>query len=146
MHNSQIIQRDDLMRIKYLLITTLIPLLGACQVISPIFVDYNGVRMDVAKWINNHQLLSMQQKRSMAQLSKAQQKLVRIDSISNDQKLSISKENSIALHCAHLHLSAKQIDQLQNQIFDTEEKERILKKYDQEFPKIKLDSSTIQCE
>ena len=146
MHNSQIIQRDDLMRIQYLLITTLIPLLGACQVISPIFVDYNGVRMDVAKWINNHQLLSMQQKRSMAQLSKAQQKLVRIDSISNDQKLSISKENSIALHCAHLHLSAKQIDQLQNQIFDTEEKETILKKYDQEFPKIKLDSSTIQCE
>ena len=146
MHNSQIIQRDDLMRIQYLLMTTLIPLLGACQVISPIFVDYNGVRMDVAKWINNHQLLSMQQKRSMAQLSKAQQKLVRIDSISNDQKLSISKENSIALHCAHLHLSAKQIDQLQNQIFDTEEKERILKKYDQEFPKIKLDSSTIQCE
>ncbi len=146
MHNSQIIQRDDLMRIQYLLITTLIPLLGACQVISPIFVDYNDVRMDVAKWINNHQLLSMQQKRSMAQLSKAQQKLVRIDSISNDQKLSISKENSIALHCAHLHLSAKQIDQLQNQIFDTEEKERILKKYDQEFPKIKLDSSTIQCE
>ena len=146
MHNSQIIQRDDLMRIQYLLITTLIPLLGACQVISPIFVDYNRVRMDVAKWINNHQLLSMQQKRSMAQLSKAQQKLVRIDSISNDQKLSISKENSIALHCAHLHLSAKQIDQLQNQIFDTEEKERILKKYDQEFPKIKLDSSTIQCE
>ena len=146
MHNSQIIQRDDLMRIQYLLITTLIPLLGACQVISPIFVDYNDVRMDVAKWINNHQLLSMQQKRSMAQLSKAQQKLVRIDSISNDQKLSISKENSIALHCAHLHLSAKQIDQLQNQIFDTEEKERILKKYDQEFQKIKLDSSTIQCE
>ena len=146
MHNSQIIQRDDLMRIQYLLITTLIPLLGACQVISPIFVDYNGVRMDVAKWINNHQFLSMQQKRSMAQLSKAQQKLVRIDTISNDKKLSISKENSIALHCAHLHLSAKQIDQLQNQIFDIEEKERILKKYDQEFPKIKLDSSTIQCE
>ena len=146
MHNSQIIQRDDLMRIQYLLITTLIPLLGACQVISPIFVDYNDVRMDVAKWINNHQLLSMQQKRSMAQLSKAQQKLVRIDSISNDQKLSISKENSIALHCAHLHLSAKQIDQLQNQIFDEQQKEKILKKYEQEFPKIKLDSSMIQCE
>ena len=146
MHNSQIIQRDDLMRIQYLLITTLIPLLGACQVISPIFVDYNGVRMDVAKWINNHQLLSMQQKRSMAQLSKDQKKLVRIDTIPDDQKLNISKENSIALHCAHLHLSAKQIDQLQNQIFDEKDKERILKKYDQEFPKLKLDSSTIQCE
>ena len=102
MHNSKIIQRDNLMRIQYLLIAMFIPMLGACQLISPIFVDYNGVRMDVAKWINNHQLLSMQQKRSMAQLSKAQQKLVRIDTIPDDQKLSISKENSIALHCAHL--------------------------------------------
>ena len=146
MHNSKIIQRDNLMRIQYLLIAMFIPMLGACQLISPIFVDYNGVRMDVAKWINNHQLLSMQQKRSMAQLSKAQQKLVRIDTIPDDQKLSISKENSIALHCAHLHLSAKQIDQLQNQIFDEQQKEKILKKYEQEFPKIKLDSSMLQCE
>ena len=25
----------------------------SCQVISPLFVNYNGVRMDVARWINN---------------------------------------------------------------------------------------------
>lgn len=46
--------------------------LGACQIISPIFVDYNGVRRDVAQWINEQQLMSMQQKRSLAQLSRAE--------------------------------------------------------------------------
>lgn len=34
--------------------------LSACQIISPIFVDYNGVRRDVAQWINQQQLMSMQ--------------------------------------------------------------------------------------
>ena len=44
--------------------------LSACQIISPIFIDYNGVRRDVAQWINQQQLMSMQQKRSLAQLSR----------------------------------------------------------------------------
>ena len=65
----------------------------SCQVISPIFVDYNGVRMDVARWINNQQLLTMQQKRSLVQLSKAQQKLYRIEHIPEDQKLAIATQN-----------------------------------------------------
>ena len=67
------------MKFKLLILLSSFSLLTACQVVSPIFVDYNGVRMDVAKWINNHQLLTMQQKRSLAQLSKAQQKLGSVD-------------------------------------------------------------------
>ena len=66
---------------------------SGCQVISPLFIDYNGVRMDVAKWINNHQLLSMQQKRSLVQLSKAQQKLYQIQNKSEEQRIQIIKEN-----------------------------------------------------
>ena len=120
--------------------------MSACQLVSPIFVDYYGVRMDVAKWINQQQLLSMQQKRSMAQLSKAQQKLIRIDSIQEDQKFAISKENSIAMYCANLHLSTKKIEQLQDQIFARQDKQKIFKKYDQEFPKLKLDVPNIHCD
>ena len=89
---------------------------SGCQVISPLFVDYNGVRMDVAKWINNHQLLSMQQKRSLVQLSKAQQKLYQIENKSEEQKIQIIKENMIAMHCAQTHLTEHKIKQLQNQI------------------------------
>ena len=121
-------------------------LITGCQVISPLFVDYNGVRMDVARWINNQQLLSMQQKRSLAQLSKAQQKLYRIEQIPENQKLAVAKQNQIALHCAYQHLSEHKIKQLQAMVFGQDKKDAILKKYAQEFPQIKLAASAIQCE
>ncbi|MGC3819973.1 hypothetical protein [Acinetobacter sp. G11] len=131
---------------KFLAIGLMTILSSSCQLISPIFVDYNGVRMDVARWINNQQLLSMQQKRSLAQLSKAQQKLYRIEQIPQDQKLAIATQNQIALHCARLHLTENKISQLQNIIFGENEKVAILQKYAEEFPKVKLDASAIQCE
>ncbi|AXQ23070.1 hypothetical protein BEN71_13725 [Acinetobacter wuhouensis] len=133
------------MKIKSLVLILSLTLLTACQTISPIFVDYNGVRMDVAKWINQHQLLNMQQKRSMVQLSKAQQQLQRINNIPETQKLEIAKDNSIAMHCAQQHLTESQISQLQQQIFG-DDKQRILDIYDQKFPKLKLDVNAIQCE
>jgi len=121
-------------------------LITGCQVISPLFVDYNGVRMDVAHWINNQQLLSMQQKRSLAQLSKAQQKLYRIEQIPENQKLAVAKQNQIALHCAYQHLTEDKISQLQVMVFGQENKDTILEKYNQEFPQVKLAASAIQCE
>ncbi|OTG81795.1 hypothetical protein [Acinetobacter sp. ANC 4648] len=121
-------------------------ILTACQVISPIFVDYNGVRMDVAKWINQQQLLNMQQKRSLVQLSKAQQKLYHIEKIKDDEKFKITQENTIAMHCAHLYLTDHKIQQLQSKIFGDAEKQAILEAYNQHFPKIKIDVNTIQCE
>lgn len=134
------------MKIKLILIAVISLFISACQLVSPIFVNYNGVRMDVAKWINSQTLLSMQQKRSLAQLSKAQQKLVNIDHISVDEKLTIAKENLMAMHCAHLHVSDKKIVQLQNQIFGENEKIKILEKFKQNFPKLKLDPDSIQCD
>ena len=70
--------------------------LSACQTISPIFVDYNGVRRDVAQWINQQQLMSMQQKRSLAQLSRAQQKIGRYQEYEQTQRLAVTRE--IRLH------------------------------------------------
>ena len=131
---------------KLLVLLLFIGNLTACQLVSPIFVDYNGVRMDVAKWINHQPLLSMQQKRSLVQLSKAQQKLYPIKNIPEDQKLKIAQENSIAMHCAQLHLSQHKIEQLQSQVFGDVEKQQILDRYNQYFPKVKLDSHSIQCE
>lgn len=120
-------------------------LVSGCQLLGPIFVDYNGVRMDVAKWINQQSLLTMQQKRSLAQLSRAQQKLVRIDQIPNERKIEISTENAMAIHCATQHLTAHKITQLQDRVFN-EDKQRILDIYSDEFPQVKLDPKHIQCD
>ena len=119
---------------------------SGCQVLSPLFVDYNGVRMDVAKWINNHQLLSMQQKRSLVQLSKAQQKLYQIENKQEQQRIQIIKENIIAIHCAQLHLTKHKIKQLQNQIFNHDQKQQILDMYNQQRQNIKIDLNSVQCE
>lgn len=119
--------------------------LSGCQLISPIFVDYNGVRMDVAKWINTQTLQSMQQKRSLAQLSKAQQKIKNFPPADDTTRFAIAKENAVAMHCAQLHLSQKKIKQLQSQIFGTD-KAQILMNYQLHAPAIKLDEKSIQCD
>lgn len=102
--------------------------------------------MDVAKWINQQTLMSMQQKRTLAQLSRAQQKLVRIDQISDDQKLEITQQNAIAMHCAQLTLSQNKIQQLQMQVFGADQKDHVLSTFEQTFPKPKFELNSIQCE
>ena len=82
-------------KIKILILATGLSCLSACQIISPIFVDYNGVRRDVAQWINQQQLMSMQQKRSLAQLSKAQQKIKRYPEYEQNQRLEVTRENHL---------------------------------------------------
>lgn len=133
-------------QLKLLLIALSLAILTACQVISPVFVDYNGVRMDVAKWINGHQLLSMQQKRSMVQLAKAQQALYRFEQQTVAQQEQIIVDNQVALHCAEPYLSAKQIAQLQDQIFEPQEKAQALHTLQIESAKVKVDLSQARCE
>ena len=119
--------------------------LSACQIISPIFVDYNGVRRDVAQWINQQQLMSMQQKRSLAQLSRAQQKIERYPEYDQSQRLAVTRENQIALHCARLHVTEHKIQQLQQKIY-AGETQTILNRYEQLSPQIKLDPTSIRCD
>ncbi|MGE8684651.1 MAG: hypothetical protein ACN6OV_09260 [Acinetobacter sp.] len=120
--------------------------LTGCQLVSPIFVDYNGVRRDVATWINQQSLLSMQQKRSLTQLSKAQQKVYSLDLNNREAVLNVAKENQMALHCANLHhVSDKKIQQLQQHIFDASSWAKF-QQFEQTAPQIKLDASSIQCE
>lgn len=119
--------------------------LSACQIISPIFIDYNGVRRDVAQWINQQQLMSMQQKRSLAQLSRAQQKIGRYPEYEQSQRLAVTRENQIALHCARLHVTEHKIQQLQQKIY-AGETQTILNRYEQLSPQIKLDLTSIRCD
>lgn len=119
--------------------------LSACQIISPIFVDYNGVRRDVAQWINQQQLMSMQQKRSLAQLSRAQQKIEPYPEYEQSQRLAVTRENQIALHCARLHVTEHKIQQLQQKIY-AGETQTILNRYEQLSPQIKLDPTSIRCD
>lgn len=134
------------MKYKCVGVVMLSALLGACQWAGPIFVDYNGVRRDVAEWINGQNLLSMQQKRSLAQLSRAEQPLLHADKAEDPAtRLALAKSHQEAMHCAYLVLPAEKIDQLQEQVWGAD-KARVLADYQQHFPKLKLDASSIQCD
>ena len=132
-------------KIKILILLISLSSLSACQIISPIFVDYNGVRRDVAQWINQQQLMSMQQKRSLAQLSRAQQKIERYPEYDQTQRLAVPRENQIALHCVRLHVTEHKIQQLQQKIY-AGETQTILNRYEQLSPQIKLDPTSIRCD
>ena len=130
----------------WLVIMIAAALLSACQAISPIFVDYNGVRRDVAEWINGQTLLTMQQKRSLAQLSRSEQALGSAESLTeNDAKLALAKTRQSALHCARLHVSEAKITQLQQQVWGAE-REQLLQYYAKQFPRIKVDANSIKCD
>lgn len=131
--------------IKVFILLASLSAITACQVISPIFVDYNGVRRDVAQWINQHQLMSMQQKRALVQLSKAQQKIERYPEYEQTQRLAVARENQIALYCASLQVSPQKIQQLQQKIYGAET-QIILNQYQQLAPQIRLDPEAIQCD
>ena len=134
------------MKYKSVGVVMLSALLGACQWAGPIFVEYNGVRRDVAEWINGQNLLTMQQKRSLAQLSRAEQPLLQANTIADPAKrFAVAKSHQEAMHCANLVLSAKKIDQLQAQVWGAD-KARVLAYYQQHYPKLKLDASSIQCD
>lgn len=134
-----------LYRIKSILLALSMLSLTACQIISPFFVNYNGVRRDVAQWINHQHLFSMQQKRSLVQLSKAQQQMYRFDQYNAMKRLAITSQNQIAMYCAQQHVSARKIQQLQHHLYG-DEAQLILQRFEQLAPHIRLDPSQIQCE
>ena len=61
---------------KKLTICTVVSLLGACSLISPLVVDYNGVRRDVATAINQNTLLSISSRHVLVAYAKEQQKIL----------------------------------------------------------------------
>ncbi len=130
---------------KYIALPAFLLCLSGCQLISPIFVDYNGVRRDAAQWINQQTLLSMQQKRSLAQLSKAQQRLIGFAGKDSAVRFEITKENQIAMQCAKQQVNDKKIGQLQDQLFG-DDKTAVLSQYQELAPMLKIDAASIQCE
>jgi len=131
------------MKVKFFSLLSTAILLSACQN-SNLSTSNNSNASNIINWVNQ-QTITETQKKSMLQLSQALQKLNSIENIPDSQKFNIAKENAIARHCAHLQLNEQQIEQLQEQVLG-KDKQRILEIYDQQFPKLKIDINSIQCQ
>jgi hypothetical protein len=81
------------MHLKFIAIS-LIPRMGVSyQLVSPIFVDYNGVCMDVVIDQQSTAFDHVAKAQPPAQRIQAQQKLYRIEHIAEDQKLAVATQN-----------------------------------------------------
>ena len=49
--------------------------MGGCQLISPILTNYNGVRMDVAHYINQSWYFGLKEREILVEYAKAQQQV-----------------------------------------------------------------------
>ena len=64
------------MILKSIILSSLVVGLSSCALVSPIFVDHNGVRRDVAQFINSKMSYSIADRRVLVAYAKGQQKIL----------------------------------------------------------------------
>jgi hypothetical protein len=123
-----------------------VSLLTACQAISPIFVDYHGVRRDVAQWINHKNLLSMQQKRDLVAIAQVEQTLNRIKRSSTiEERQTFAAEYHTAYVCHASQLNPKHVKALQLQIYEPSQLTDLHRFYENNLRQLEPKPSDIQC-
>ncbi|MFC6052463.1 hypothetical protein ACFPT0_06310 [Acinetobacter portensis] len=119
--------------------------LTACSIISPLVVNYNGVRRDVATAINQNSLLTISSRQVLVAYAKEQQKILSSQYQSNDQQQLLAKERAIGTYCSQQKVSTKKLNWVDSKIFALPEQQEKLK-YNQALQSnINLDTTQIDC-
>ena len=130
---------------KKLTICTVVSLLGACSLISPLVVDYNGVRRDVATAINQNTLLSISSRHVLVAYAKEQQKILSSQYQSEDQQNRLAQDRAIGTYCALQKVSAKKLNWVDSKIFVLPEQQEKLKHNQTLQNNIHINSTEIDC-
>ena len=91
--------------------------LSSCQLISPMITDYNGVRRDVATYINSNLLFSLKDREILVNYAKGQQKILTADRLSPTAQQNLALERAEGRYCASQHISLKKLNLVDHQIF-----------------------------
>ncbi len=81
--------------------------LSNCQLISPMITDYNGVRRDVATYINSNLLFSLKDREILVNYTKGQQKILTADRLGPTAQQNLALERAEGRYCASQHISLK---------------------------------------
>ena len=100
----------------YLMSICLILLTG-CQFISPIVTNYNGVRMDVAHYINHSWRFSLKERDVLVDYAKAQQQLSAWPRLTQQQQHTLARDLFIQRSCSAKKVSPHKLDLVDAQIF-----------------------------
>ncbi|WP_122901639.1 hypothetical protein [Acinetobacter sp. B51(2017)] len=132
---------------KFLILTNVcLILLTGCQLISPILTNYNGVRMDVASYINHAWRFSLKEREVLVAYAKQQQKISSWHNLNSAKQHSLAEHRLIGRYCAEQKISAKKLDLIDQQIFSTIELQTKLQAMYARQQHIQLDYSSLNCE
>jgi hypothetical protein len=91
--------------------------LSSCQLISPMITNYNGVRRDVAAYINSNLLFSLKDREILVNYAKGQQQILTADRLSPTAQQNLALERAEGRYCASQHISLKKLNLVDHQIF-----------------------------
>ncbi|RYY78192.1 MAG: hypothetical protein EOO69_11670 [Moraxellaceae bacterium] len=126
---------------------TSILLLAGCQHISTRTLNFTEQSSSSPlNWISQH-TSSAQQKKALLRVNRAQQRIKQLDFSSNAQLFKVTKQNQVANYCAMTTgITLDQIDALKALNFKSPRQAKILARYEQDSPRIKLDINAINCD
>ena len=133
------------LRFKWLAVAGLALSLGACQVVGPILVDYNGVRRDVAQYINSKMSYSFADKHVLVAYAKGQQKILTADRLSPEAQQQLAYERAVGRYCASQHISLKKLNQVDAKIFSYPDQQANWQQIQNLQMQIQLDTNNIDC-
>lgn len=115
-----------MMKTKVFACSALLLSLSACQLISPLVIDYNGVRRDVATYINNSMFFSIADRKVLVEYAKQQQKVLNFDKLTAEQQKQLAYDRAVGRYCAAQHISMKKLNLVDSQIFSLSEHQKNL--------------------
>ena len=133
------------LRFKWLAVAGLALSLGACQVVGPILVDYNGVRRDVAQYINSKMSYGFADKRVLVAYANGQQKILTADRLSPEAQQQLAYERAVGRYCASQHISLKKLNQVDAKIFSYPDQQANWQHIQNLQMQIQLDTNNIDC-
>ncbi|WP_298144242.1 hypothetical protein [uncultured Acinetobacter sp.] len=133
--------------LKFLILNSLILMaLPACQLISPIVTDYNGVRMDVAHYINHSWRFSLKERDTLVAYAKQQQKITAWQRLNPTEQHNLAQQRLMGRYCATQKMSPKKLDLVDAQIFADVGAQRNLAAMHQLQHNLQLNLDTIDCD
>ncbi|MFV5453217.1 hypothetical protein [Acinetobacter towneri] len=133
------------MILKSIILSSLVVGLSSCALVSPIFVDYNGVRRDVAQFINSKMSYSIADRRVLVAYAKGQQKILTADRLSPEAQQQLAYERAVGRYCASQHISLKKLNQVDAKIFSYPDQQANWQHIQNLQMQIQLNTNNIDC-
>ncbi len=134
------------MQLKIWISSLLVATLSGCQLVAPLMVDYNGVRRDVAEFINGHLWFTIPQKRILVEYAKGQQKILTADRLSPEAQQALAQERYEGRYCAAQKIAVSKLDQVDEKIFVYADQQQRWQQIQQLQQTLKLDVQQLNCE